>query len=113
MICPCCGSVVDSGVHPALERLAVSRWPPGQLAIRALTELIANFGQWTPTPRLVHAVYWDRVDGGPIWPEQTIRVQLRNERDKIASLGLKIEGRRDAGYRVVWLDNVKPWSKAA
>jgi hypothetical protein len=113
MICPCCGSVVDSGVHPALERLAVSRWPPGEVVTRVLAELIANFGHWIPIPRLVHAVYCDRDDGGPFWPRQTIHSQLRRERDKIASLGLKIETRRGAGYRVVWLDEVKPWSKAA
>ena len=101
--CPCCGSRVETGVHPALDRVMATPLPLGRIASRCLAELIASFGQWIPTWRLVHAVYWDRSDGGPEWPEQTIRVQLRNERDKIAKLGLRIEGHRNSGrYRVVW-----------
>ena len=106
MICPCCGSQVKTQAHPAFEMLATAVHPPGQVARRVLEILIANFGEWVPMHRLVHAAYFDRADGGPLSAKNTVSSTLSHQRRRIAKLGLKVIGRQFSGYRVVWLHDV-------
>jgi hypothetical protein len=107
MICPCCGSQVETQVHPAFELLATAAHPPGQVARRALEVLIANFGEWVPMHRLVAAVYHDRIDGGSLAAKNTVSSMLCRQKRRIAALGLKVIGRQFSGYRVVWLHDVE------
>lgn len=102
MKCPCCGSEFESGTHPALERISTAVNPPGRVAIRIISELVASFGQWVPIRRLVNAAYFDRPDGGPLTANETVLVIISQQRKRLSSLGLKIEG-RSSGHRIVWL----------
>jgi hypothetical protein len=101
MKCPCCGSEVETGVHPALERLVTCDYPTGRIVQRCLSELIADFGQWVSISRLIHASYFDTKTKKS--PSDTINRMLQLNRGSIAVMGLKVEGDIVNGYRVVWL----------
>lgn len=55
-------------------------------------------GRYMSSKRLVTMIYGDREDGGPIDPENVIRVQVHNLRHKMPAL--KIENRSGWGYRI-------------
>jgi hypothetical protein len=106
MKCPCCGSEYESGTHPALERIATAVNPPGRVATRIISELVASFGQWVPISRLISAAYFDRPDGGPLTADATIQVIISQNRGRLLDLGLKIEG-KSSGRRMVWIKKYK------
>ena len=98
--CPCCGALIDCSELRWLPMVGLLLGPNGT-AIRLsplearLFTLLWNSSQPIPRQKLIHVIYGQRRDGGPLTASHVVRVYIWRIRKKIAAAKLRIVGRDD------------------
>lgn len=82
MKCPCCDSEIDEVPVAALAEI---RMPPGQMKV--MWELLRAYPKYVTMDSLIHALYSDDPDGGPLTPRNIMSVMMCRIREQLAPLG--------------------------
>lgn len=92
IVCPCCQGkgTVEKGPPVRLSRVQAKIY----LAIRSAGP------DGMPLSRVVTVAYEDRIDGGPLGAEGTVRTQICHINKQLAVVGERLRG-GNGGYRLL------------
>lgn len=100
--CPCCGQKLVSAYDQIAED---ARLTPGQA--RLFLAVASGHGNAVSWDKIIDAIYWDDVEGGPLNARRVVRVTRVYANKKLARFGFAITKVFAIGYRLETIASAK------